>query len=110
MHPVDKQTTTEIQRRMISLSSSSESFAKFLRNLLQISELSPLLQSQAAATLELVSLMTAALRVSQYATNRSNWTEDFTELENWKQHWRTAYKSFEVQSNIAVGPELFDDG
>jgi len=110
MHPVDKSTSQEIQRRTTSLKSSAESLNKFLRNLQQISELSPLLQSQAAAISEFLSLTTAALAVLQFATNRSNWTEDLAELESWKEHWHTAYKNFEVQSNIAVGPELFDDG
>ena len=110
MHPVDKQTSQEVQRRMTSLTSSAETLTKFLRNLQAISELSPLLQSQVGATLELVQLMTVALSVSRFAINRSNWTEDFTELENWRQHWRTAFKNFEVQSNLAVTTELFDDG
>jgi len=109
MHPVDKTTSQELQRRMTSLRSSAETLTRFLANLQAISELSPVLQSQAAATSELVSLMTAALSVSLYAINRSNWTEDSTELENWKQHWRTAFKNFEVQSNLAVTPELFDE-
>ncbi len=110
MHPADKATSQEIQRRTISLKSSAESLNKYLNNLQQISGLSPLLQSQVAATSELVSLMTAALVVLQFATNRSNWTEDLAELESWKQHWRTAYESFVTQSELSVGPELFDDG
>jgi len=105
-----KELSREIQRRMISLRSSSVNLQRYLLSLQQISELSPELQSAAAATSEFLSLMTAALSVLQYATNRSIWTEDSTELENWKLHWRTAYENFETQSNIAVMPELFDDG
>lgn len=105
----EKQLTRELLRRMTSLTISAETLIKYLSSWQKISEQSPLLQSQAAATLELVSLMTAALRVSQYAINRSSWTGGSQELESWREHWHTAYENFETQSNIGFEMEPWDD-
>jgi hypothetical protein len=108
--PLDEaQRSQEIQRRTTSLRSSSESLANYLTNLLPTLVSSPLCQYQAAATLELVSLMTLALSALQYAARRSSSTGDFTELQNWKLHWRTACENFETQYNINLMPELFDN-
>lgn len=96
-----------VRHRMTSLMSSGETLTKYLHNLETTSELSPRLQSLVAATSELVSLMTAGLAVLQFDTERSLWTEDFTPLENWRAHWHTAYRSFEIQSNLRYDDELF---
>jgi len=105
----DRQRTREILRRTTSLMSSGETLIRFLTNVQQTSAQSPVLQSQAVVTSELVSLMTEALRVLQFAINRSSWTGASTELENWRAHWRTALENFEIQTNLDLPPDLFDD-
>jgi len=106
MDHASKQRLKEIQRRTISLTTSSESFLLYLHNLQQTSGLSPELQSVVAATSEFLSLMTEALRVSQLDMNRLNWTEDSTPFRNWRAHWHTAYENFVTQTNIGF---LADD-
>jgi len=105
----DQLKLKQIQRRMTSLMSSMESFQSYLKSLSKTSEPSPALLSVAAATSDLVSLMTAALAVSQSETDRLYWTNDLARLQNLKGLWRTASVSLNDAVDAALALELSGD-
>ncbi len=93
MYNEQQLTVKEIQRRMISLQSSVENFQSYLNKLYATSELSPDFASGVEATSAFLSLMTAALYVSQSEMSALYWTNVSTNLPSLKVHWLTAFES-----------------
>jgi len=62
-----------------------------------------------AAISDLASLTTAEVYALQYATERSIWTSDTTDLISLRQHWRTALENLESIQALLAQPELFPD-
>jgi hypothetical protein len=107
MDPKEREELKTLRYRMTSLSNSGESLRLYINSCLQTSEPSQRWQSAAAAISELVSLMTAGLSVLQFDIERSLWTEDFTQLHNWKAHWHTALENCMTQNNLRYMDEDF---
>jgi len=102
-------TVKQIQRRLIGLMSSTESFQNYLTNLCKISERSPVLQSVVGATLEYLLLMTEGAAVLQLETDRSYWTSGSARLRNLRGHWRTAYESLHEWNELAEPDQVAED-